>query len=63
MDVDIKPEPSPAEREAIETAVRALIAGQSPAAYRSAWRKAALCEAVEPQAAARPRRSLGATRA
>jgi hypothetical protein len=68
MDVQITPEPGPEEREAIEAALRRLIGrGSVPAAYRSAWRKAGLQEAVEPepepQAGARPRRSFGATRA
>jgi hypothetical protein len=66
MDVQITPEPGPEEREAIEAALRRLIGrGSAPAAYGSAWRKAGLREAVEPepQAGARPRRSFGATRA
>jgi hypothetical protein len=68
MDVQITPEPGPEEREAIEAALRRLNGrGPTPAAYDSAWRKAALREAVEPepdlQAGARPRRSFGATRA
>lgn len=70
MDVQIKPEPGAEERKAIELALRRLIArGALPPAYASAWRKAGLREAVEvdhegrDQAVARPRRSLGATRA
>ena len=64
MPLDINPEPTVEEREAIETAVRKLLTGKSlPPAYASAWRKAALREAIEDQAVARPRRSRGATRA
>jgi len=64
MDVEIKPEPPPDEREAIEVALRRLIGhGTLPAAYASAWRKAGLRDALEPYAAARPRKSFGATRA
>jgi hypothetical protein len=62
--LDITPEPTVEEREAIETALRTLLAGNSlPPAYASAWRKAALREAIEDQAVARPRKSRGATRA
>ena len=47
MDLEIKPEPAPEEREAIEATLRRLIArGQVPAAYASAWRKAGLREAI-----------------
>ncbi len=64
MDVEITPEPGADEREAIEAALRRLIArGTLPAAYTSAWRKAGLREAVDAQAGARPRKSFGATRA
>jgi hypothetical protein len=64
MDVEITPQPDPAEREAIELALLRLVAGVSVhSAYTSAWRQAGLREAVEAQAVARLRRSLGATRA
>jgi hypothetical protein len=64
MDVEIKPEPSPDEREAIEAALRRLMGrGVQPASYTSAWRKTGLQESVEPYAGARPRKSFGATRA
>jgi hypothetical protein len=43
MDVEINPEPKPEEREAIEVALRRLVApAVLPAAYTSAWRKAAV---------------------
>ena len=64
MDVEIKPEPSPGEREAIEAALRRLIGrGIQPATYTSAWRTTGLQESLEPYAGARPRKSFGATRA
>jgi hypothetical protein len=64
MDVEITPEPTPEERGAIEAALRRLLGGNAlPPAYASAWRKAGLREAQEPYAGARPRKSLGATRA
>ena len=64
MTLEITPYPTVEERVAIETALRELLAGKSlPSAYASAWRKAALREAIEDQAVARPRRSRGATRA
>ena len=62
MDVEIKPEPGPDERAAIVIALRRLtVRSAAPLAYTSAWRKAGLREAVEDQAVARPRKSLGAT--
>lgn len=67
MKLEIKPDPSPAERKAIERAL-ALVLG-SPSRLRSAWREAGVRENTQPeaqseaQAAARPRRSPGATRA
>jgi uncharacterized protein YbcV (DUF1398 family) len=64
MDIEISPEPSPEERDAIEGALRRLLARDaSPPAYASAWWKAGVREAVEAQALARPRNRLGATRA
>jgi hypothetical protein len=66
VDVEIVPEPGPEDREALEQALRKLIAGRtlSPA-YTSAWREAGIREAVEEvqTAGARPRSSFGATRA
>jgi hypothetical protein len=62
--IELKPEPEPKEREAIEVALQRLLArGNLPAAYTSAWRQAGIRTAVEDQAAARPRSSFGATRA
>jgi hypothetical protein len=47
VDVDIRPEPDPDEREAIETALRKLIAGAAlPPAYTSAWRQVGIREAA-----------------
>jgi hypothetical protein len=65
VDVELTPDPAPEEREAIEVALRKLIAGSAaPVSYQSAWRAAGIREAVEDQAAdARPRSSFGATRA
>jgi hypothetical protein len=64
MEVEIKPEPAPDEREAIEAALRRLIGcGTQPAAYTSAWRTAGVRESLEPYAGARPRKSFGAARA
>ena len=64
MDIEIKPEPEPDQREAIEAAMRRLAnAPTQPAAYASTWRKTGLREALDPYAAARPRNSFGATRA
>jgi hypothetical protein len=65
VDLEIEPQPSPEEREAIEVALRRLIEGPSlPPAYRSAWRAEGIREAVEDQAAeAGPRSNFGATRA
>ncbi len=50
MDVDITPDPTPEEREAIVRALERLLAhgpNELPAAYRSAWRNAGLRENVE----------------
>ncbi|HYX87802.1 MAG TPA: hypothetical protein VE753_00385 [Gaiellaceae bacterium] len=47
MDVDIRPEPEPAEREAILAGLEKLLAEEGlPAAYRSAWRAEAIRENV-----------------
>jgi hypothetical protein len=67
MKLEIKPDPSPAERKAIERAL-ALVLG-APWRLRSAWGEAGVRENTQPeapserQAAARPRKSPGATRA
>ena len=62
MDVEIRPEPEPEERQAIEAALRRLIRGGAPpAAYTSAGGDRARRDS-EPYAA-RPRKQLGATRA
>ena len=64
MEFEIRPEPEPGDRDAIEAALRRLMGrGTQPAAYASAWRKTGLQESVEPYAGARPRKSFGATRA
>ncbi len=64
MEIELKPEPGPKEREAIELALQRIMArGSLPPAYTSAWRQAGVRAAVENQAAARPRKSFGATRA
>jgi hypothetical protein len=43
-----RPEPEPAEREALELALERLLGDEfvEPAAYRSEWRRAALEEGV-----------------
>ncbi|MBA3717177.1 MAG: hypothetical protein H0W87_02970 [Actinobacteria bacterium] len=64
MNVEITPAPSEEEREAIETALRGLVAGAAThPAYASAWRQAGIREAAEGQAVARLRSSFGAARA
>ncbi|MDQ2982420.1 MAG: hypothetical protein M3R70_00630 [Actinomycetota bacterium] len=68
MDFQIAPEPEPAEREALETALERLLArGEAPGPYRSAWRDLGVRENVEDeeddQAATRLRNNPGATRA
>jgi hypothetical protein len=66
VDVEFRPEPTAAEREALIKALERLLAGSSgpPSPYRSVWREAGIREAVEDQAAeARPRNNFGATRA
>jgi hypothetical protein len=48
VDPEIRPEPSPAERQAILAALAELLANdQVPAAYRSAWRAEGIRENVE----------------
>jgi hypothetical protein len=67
MKLEIKPEPSPAERTAIERALARVL--EAAPRLRSAWRDAGVRENTEPessgeaQAAARPRKRPGATRA
>ncbi len=67
MILEIKPEPSPEQRAAIFAAIVQLLA-EEPAGL-SVWWEAGVREAVEdgedeePQATARPRSRLGATRA
>lgn len=65
MDYEIVPEPTPAEREALLAALARLLRddGRGPAAYRSRWRLAGLPAEGDDQAAARPRRRRGASRA
>jgi hypothetical protein len=68
VDAEIRPEPTPEEREAIEHALERLLAGpELPPAYTSAWREAGIAENIEfgktAYATARPRNSPGATRA
>ena len=48
VDVEIRPEPSPAERRAILAALAELPAADvDGVAYRSAWRAEGICENVE----------------
>jgi hypothetical protein len=50
VDVEISPEPTPPEREAIVSALEELLepeAGDPSALYRSAWRLAGLRENVD----------------
>jgi hypothetical protein len=66
--LEIRPEPSPQERAAIELALERLVGdGNLPAAYASRWRQAGIAENVDlgptAYATARPRSSPGATRA
>jgi hypothetical protein len=65
MEFEIRPEPSPEEREAVVAALERLLARDPvPAAYRSRWRDEAVRENVDADyATARPRSSPGATRA
>jgi hypothetical protein len=65
--MEISPEPTPSEREALEVALQRLLADDVvPTPYASAWREAGIREnagADEPYATARPRSRPGATRA
>jgi hypothetical protein len=67
MKLEIEPEPSPAERTAIERALARVLAAAPR--LRSPWREAGVRENTEPeppseaQAGARPRSRPGATRA
>jgi hypothetical protein len=48
VEVEIVPEPDPAEREALLEALASLDAdSEPPPAYRSAWRRAALAAAED----------------
>lgn len=48
MEMEIRPEPGPAERQAILAALEELLEGdQVPAAYRSVWRAEGIRENVE----------------
>ena len=60
MDVEISPEPSDEEREAI---LAALAEEERGLAGVQAWRRAALAFEQDDQAVAPPRHSRGATRA
>ena len=63
MDVEISPEPTPAERKAI---LEALLQEEKRAAAPSPWRRAGLGSGAEEesdQTVAPPRQSRGATRA
>ena len=61
MPIEITPEPSPDEREALIKGLERLLAHQDgerfPSMYRSAWREAGLMEAI---GEADPARSLRA---
>lgn len=47
MELEIRPEPEPDQREAIETALERLLAHPAlPAAYLGAWRQAGIAENV-----------------
>jgi hypothetical protein len=68
VDAEIRPEPTPDERRALELALERLLAGPAlPAAYTSGWREAGIAENIEfgktAYATARPRSKPGATRA
>lgn len=67
VELEIEPEPTPPEREAISRAIERLLARTVPAAYRSGWRDAGIAENIEAgktaYATARPRSNPGATRA
>jgi hypothetical protein len=67
VDLEISPEPSPVEREALTIALQRLLAGQVlPQAYASGWRTVGIREnldAEEDYATARPRSTPGARRA
>jgi hypothetical protein len=68
VELEIRPEPDPAERAAIGIALQRLLSGPPlPDAYTSGWREAGIAENIEfgktAYATARPRSSPGATRA
>ncbi len=47
MEVEIRPEPAPEEREAILCALEAQLRASRPPAYRSAWREQGVLENVD----------------
>jgi hypothetical protein len=68
VELEIQPEPEPADREAITIALERLLDREAlPAAYTSPWRLAGIAENVAAgrtaYATARPRKRPGATRA
>lgn len=65
MEFLVEPEPEPTEREALTRALERLLAPeQVPPPYRSAWRLRGVIENVgAAYATARPRSTVGATRA
>jgi hypothetical protein len=68
VELEIRPEPEPDERAAIEFALERLLGSPAlPPAYTSGWRAAGIAENIEfgktAYATALPRSSPGATRA
>ena len=68
MNIEITPEPSPEERQALLASLERLLAApEPPAAYRSGWRERGILENVLSddgyETVARPRSSPGAKRA
>jgi hypothetical protein len=50
VELQIEPEPDPAERQAIETAIAQMLENPAlPAAYLSGWRRVGIAENVEPE--------------
>ena len=48
MELQIRPQPDPAERAAIEIALERLLSGPDvPGAYTSGWREAGIAENIE----------------
>ena len=52
MELEIKPDPSPAERTAIESALARVL--EAPSRLRSAWREEGLRENTEPEPRSEP---------